>query len=318
MKHNADFEQIQQQAAEWILRFSEVEQDSDDARLLQKEWQQWCLSDARHSVVYHQMQQLWASAAITPAVTSRKSRSSRYVALVIFIAGGWLLSQLPYAYWLADQRTVAGEVRRIVLDDGSELMLNSNSAVNISFTSQKRTITLLRGEIYAHVAKDPRSRPFVIDSAQATAQALGTRYSVRDTGEDTLVSVDESLVRVTANGNSNIRIDLGAGQRVGLDQLHITRPVGASTEAGWIHNQLIFENTPFIQVIDELSRHYPGPIYLDPRQRQELGSLHFTGVLPLNDSQQALELLKHSLPISVRQSFGYIVWISENKIVNNQ
>ncbi|MEI7252924.1 iron dicitrate transport regulator FecR, partial [Pectobacterium versatile] len=123
MKHNADFEQIQQQAAEWILRFSEVEQDSDDARLLQKEWQQWCLSDARHSVVYHQMQQLWASAAITPAVTSRKSRSSRYVALVIFIAGGWLLSQLPYAYWLADQRTVAGEVRRIVLDDGSELML---------------------------------------------------------------------------------------------------------------------------------------------------------------------------------------------------
>ncbi|WP_226888925.1 FecR domain-containing protein [Pectobacterium aquaticum] len=313
MKHNADFEQIQQQAAEWVLRFSEVEQDSDDAILLHKEWQQWCLSDARHSVVYHQMQQLWASAAITPAATSRKSRSSRYAALAIFIAGGWLLSQLPYAYWLADQRTVAGEVRRIVLDDGSELMLNSNSAVNISFTSQKRTITLLRGEVYAHVAKDPRSRPFVIDSAQAAAQALGTRYSVRDTGEDTLVSVDESRVRVTANENSDIRLDLGAGQQVGLDRLHITRPVGASTEAGWIHNQLIFENAPFIQVVDELSRHYSGLIYLDPRQRQELDSLHFTGVLPLNDSQQALELLKHSLPISVRQSFGYIVWISENK-----
>lgn len=313
MTRNADFEQVQQQAAEWILRFSEVEQDSDDAIALHTAWQQWCQSDPRNPVVYHQMQQLWTNAAITPAATARKSRSPRYVALAMLIGGGWLLSQLPYAYWLADQRTVAGEVRRIMLDDGSELMLNSNSAVNISFTSQKRTITLLRGEVYAHVAKDPRSRPFVIDSTQATAQALGTRYRVRDTGKETLVSVDESRVRVSANENANIRIDLGAGQQVGLDRLHITRPVGASTEAGWVHNQLIFENTPLAQVVDELSRHYPGIIYLDPRQRQELERLHFTGVLPLNDSQQALELLKHSLPISVRQSFGYLVWISENK-----
>ncbi|KHN52316.1 FecR family protein [Pectobacterium fontis] len=313
MKRNADFAQIQQQAAEWVLRFSEVEKDSEDAQLLHKEWQQWCLSDARHPVVYHQMQQLWASAAITPAATARKSGASRYVALAIFIAGGWLLSQLPYTYWLADQHTVAGEVRRIVLDDGSGLILNSNSAVNISFTSQKRTITLLRGEVYAQVAKDPYSRPFVIDSTQITAQALGTRYSVRDTGKDTLVSVDESHVRVTANDNSNLHLDLNAGQQVGLDRLHITRPVSASTEAGWIHNQLVFENAPLIQVVDELSRHYSGLIYLDPRQRQALEHLHFTGVLPLNDSQQALELLKHSLPISVRQPFGYLVWISENK-----
>ncbi|MGL9736112.1 MAG: FecR/PupR family sigma factor regulator [Symbiopectobacterium sp.] len=42
------------------------------------EWQRWCEQDERHERVYHQMQQLWFSAALTPATTSvRRARVRR-------------------------------------------------------------------------------------------------------------------------------------------------------------------------------------------------------------------------------------------------
>ncbi|WP_440862720.1 FecR/PupR family sigma factor regulator [Symbiopectobacterium purcellii] len=85
MNQKAELARIQQQAAEWLIRFSEPEEDeaADVARAA--ECQRWCEQDARHERVYHQMQQLWSSAALTPATTQRKVRPQRFLSLALVL-----------------------------------------------------------------------------------------------------------------------------------------------------------------------------------------------------------------------------------------
>ncbi|MGL9734473.1 MAG: FecR domain-containing protein [Symbiopectobacterium sp.] len=68
------------------------------------------------------------------------------------------------------------EIRRLRLDDGSVLTLNTDSAVNLHFDTRQCTVELVKGEAYAQMAKDPTERPFVIRSLQASAQ--GTRHTL--------------------------------------------------------------------------------------------------------------------------------------------
>lgn len=313
MNQNAELARIQQQAADWLIRFSDQETaDQEEDAALSAEWRSWCEQDERHERVYRQMQQLWQSAAFTPAPTQPKSRAPRFlsVALLVGLLAG-IASQLPYGYWLADQRTATGEVRRLMLDDGSVLTLNTHSAVNLRFDARQRTVELVQGEAYAQVAKDPDGRPFVIRSAQASAQALGTRYSVRELGNETLVHVEESKVKVTAQSNPDINVELRAGQQVSLNQHRLLRAVqNGVSEEGWLHNQLVFENAPLSEVISELDRYHRGMIYLDPRHRAALDELRFTGVLPLDDTHRALSLLSQSLPLAYRQPVNAVVLIS--------
>ncbi|MFT8211794.1 MAG: FecR family protein [Symbiopectobacterium sp.] len=286
-----------------------MNQKAELARIQQQaaEWQSWCEQDARHERVYRQMQQLWSSASLTRSVRRARNVSSLWPLWWVGLVG-MLASQLPYRYWLADQRTAIGEIRRLTLDDGSVLTLNTDSAVNLHFDTRQRTVELVQGEAYARVAKDPAGRPFVIRSAQASAQELGTRYSVREVGEETRVHVEESRVRVTAQGDPAVSVDLKAGQQVSLTQCALLDDVqDGVAEAGWLHNQLVFENAPLSEVIGELDRYHRGVIYLDPRDRRMLDKLRFTGVLPLDDTGRALSLLSHSLPLSYRQPVDAVV-----------
>lgn len=315
MNQKAELVRIQQQAAEWLIRFSEPEEDQAADAARAAEWQRWCQQDARHERVYRQMQQLWFSASLTPAATQRKTRRQRFLSLALVLGlVGVLASQLPYRYWLADQRTAIGEIRRLTLDDGSLLTLNTDSAVNLHFDTRQRTVELVQGEAYAQVAKDPAGRPFVIRSLQASALALGTRYSVRELGEETRVHVEESRVRVTAQGDPTVSVDLNAGQQVSLTQYALLDDVqDGVAEVGWLHNQLVFENAPLSEVLDELRRYHHGVIYLDPRDRRMLDKLRFTGVLPWDDTGRALSLLSRSLPLSYRQPIDAVLLIGSQK-----
>ncbi|CQD41333.1 FecR family protein [Yersinia mollaretii] len=301
--------QIQQDAAQWLLDFSEATPGTPEHSKLLDAWYEWCQQNEQHEKIYQQMSGLWHSTRHEPLRRRPALRVSVWLALMV---SGLLLSQLPYHYWLADQRTVIGEIKHIALDDGSEIILNSNSAVNIHYSSGQRLIVLQRGEVYAIVAKDPAKRPFVVSSRDAQARALGTRYTVEQQPEETKVSVVESTVEVRANGNLQAKVTLAAGQQVSLNQHQFIGPVSHNRNAdSWVQDQLIFEDAPLEQVIEQLSRYRPGLMYFDPRSRSALSELRFTGVLPATDSDQALSLLRQSLPLRVATPLPGLVWLSK-------
>ncbi|WP_443114549.1 FecR family protein [Herbaspirillum seropedicae] len=223
----------------------------------------------------------------------------------------WLgLQAYPARYLLSDMRTATGYWDARTLADGSRLLLSGSSAANFHFDAQRRTVELVQGELLVEVARDP-ARPFVIQTADGSIRALGTRFLVRRDQAGTLVSMLESKVSIQPGADTTqAPLVLEAGQRV---RLHggaagpLEHIDAAALERAWRRHQLVSNARPLTEVLDELNRHRPGRILYDQAQ---LAGLHMTVVLPLDDTQRALQLLVDGVPgLRVRQFTPYLTYI---------
>ncbi len=138
-----ELNELSEQAAEWVVCLS-GDQVSQKQRA---DFEAWLTQDPRHRETYKQVDTLWHS------VSSRKQPSLAGIKAflgVILLFGCFY--GLPLSTWLADERTSAGEIRRITLADGSHITLDSGSAADIAFDTQQRRIILHRGRVLAEVA----------------------------------------------------------------------------------------------------------------------------------------------------------------------
>src|SRR5262249_28159705 len=78
----------------------------------------------------------------------------------------------------ADAATGAGETQRLALADGSQVTLNTRTAVEDVSTANARGVRLKHGEAFFDVARDP-ARPFTVDAGPARIRVLGTHFNVR-------------------------------------------------------------------------------------------------------------------------------------------
>ena len=106
------------------------------------------------------------------------------------IGGGVMYDQLAGRY-AAD----TGEVRRIVLEDGSSVTLNTDSVIRVRYEAGQRRVDLGHGEASFAVAHDA-SRPFVVRAGDLRVRAVGTEFVVRLQGEQVSVTVAEGVVEV--------------------------------------------------------------------------------------------------------------------------
>ena len=294
-------EQIIQQAANWLTRLHD--EDVSDAE--RRAFNAWCEADPRHAVAIERMRALWGSLDTLPAQPARvalnrafapqRSRTAPVVGVLGVLLCGWLgLEHLPV--WMADQRTSVGERRQIALDDGSQLQLNSNSAVDVKFDGHQRVIELLQGELWVDVAKDAQ-RPFVVRTDQGTATALGTRYLVKRAPDGTtVVTVIESTV--TVKGDADAGVNVTAGQRAILDHGHATpaQAIGNADPDAWTRGLLKVDDQPLSEVLQTLASYRHGLVRFDP---QALQNLRVSGVFKLDDTAAALSALADNLPIQV-------------------
>lgn len=294
-------EQIIQQAANWLTRLH----DEDVTEADRHAFDAWCQADPRHAVAIERMRGLWGSLdtlpakparmALNRAFTPQRSRGVQVTGVLGVVLCAWLgLQHLPV--WMADQRTGVGERRQVVLEDGSRLQLNSNSAVDVKFDGHQRVIELLQGELWVDVAKDAQ-RPFVVRTDQGTATALGTRYLVkRAENGTTLVTVIESTVAVKGDTSEGVKV--AAGQRSILDhgQAQAPQAIGNSDPDAWTRGLLKVNDQPLDEVLQSLASYRHGLVRFDP---QALKNLRVSGVFKLDDTTAALAALADNLPIQV-------------------
>ena len=298
-------EQIVSEAARWLALLNDEDVSTTD----REDFEVWCETDPRHRVAFERMRSLWGSLdelpaeparlALNQAFVPRKSgyavRGGQALALLGVLVIGWLgVEQLPV--WTADQRTSVGERRQVVLADGSQVQLNSNSALDVKFDGRQRVIELLKGEMWVEVAKDAQ-RPFMVRTDQGTATALGTRFLVqRAVDGSTVVTVIESTV--AAKGNDSEAVKVTAGQRAILKQgrAQPAQPVGNSDPAAWTRGLLTVDDRPLSEVLQTLASYRHGVVHFDP---QALQGMRVSGVFKLDDSDAALATLADNLPIKV-------------------
>ena len=73
--------------------------------------------------------------------------------------------------------TPVGGQSRITLADGSTVILNTNSLLDISFSDKCRDVHLRRGEAYFDVVHD-KARPFTVYADNYVVRDIGTAFDV--------------------------------------------------------------------------------------------------------------------------------------------
>ena len=293
---------IRVQAAEWLIHF-DAQGQPDPAG--DPAFREWLARDPQHRRVFEQMQRLWTGAA--PATSpSHLGRALGAMGLCLLVAVAGL--QLPWQYWQADYRSAVGEVTVIELPDGSEITLNTNSAVDVDFNEGRRQIDLIRGEVLLDVETDP-DHPFIVTTRDGKAEALGTLYSVRRNNGHSLVTVYESRVRVTTgNGRESQVLEAGQWARMGDITLRSGSTALGSTP-DWSREQLIFNGASLTDVVSRLDEYHAGKLMLS--DELVTAGKRFTGALPTRDTGAAIDLLAGSLGLEVRGFPPHVVYLEK-------
>src|SRR3546814_10097042 len=94
--------------------------------------------------------------------------------------------------------TATGQQRTVVLDDGSQVVLDTNSNLQVQYGRRERRLTLLRGQVDFQVQHDTL-RPFVVHTAGGTVTATGTRFQIHVAGGVDTVTLLQGQVVVAAD-----------------------------------------------------------------------------------------------------------------------
>lgn len=307
---------IARRAAEWMARlWSDHPSDAD-----KQAFAQWRTAHPDHETAWQRLQVLEDKLHRLPnplahgilRTPSGKTDLARRRALqllgLIASAGGAACLVRETEVWqiaTADHRTKTGEIREVVLPDGSRMILSTATAVDIRFDRHERRIVLRHGEIMLITAKDIAHRPLLVQSRQGTIQALGTRFTVRQEEHLSHVAVYEGMVEMRPSQHPDKATRIAAGYGASLSATDTGNVMPALEEQGaWTRGFLIAENMRIADFVAELQRYRPGLLRCDPA----VANLQVSGVFSVQDTDRALDNLTLSLPVSLRYRTRY--WVT--------
>lgn len=299
---------VVERASQWLMLHWGGELDTDQHAAFAA----WHAADPEHRRAWQRLQQLQGTLASVPAATARqvlgelpdRRRRDLLKTLGLLLAAGgsaYLAGDLPWRETFADQRTAKGERRHLRLADGSQLDLNSDSAVDIRFDASQRRICLLAGEILCQAVQE--ARPLVVETAAGDIRTRGARFAVRELDGGSRVDLYQGQLDILPRHAAAVRLQ--AGQRLWFNAGGIGELQAADGNASaWSEGRLIAERQPLGQFLAELGRHRPGLL----RCAEDAAGLLLTGVFPLADTGRVLAALERSLPVRVSYRTRY--WVT--------
>lgn len=308
---------VRQQAIAWYSLTQSGDISAEEVRQLEL----WRQADSEHERAWQRMvglpELIRGNAAVLRDPLARTTlQQTRYVSgdrrqVLKLLAGASLLGAIGWqsreSQWLqgslADLNTATGERRREVLADGTQLWMNTATAVDIVYTASERRIFLRYGEINVLTGQDPAGRPLVVQTRDAELRPLGTRFTVRrdEDGGGTLLSVSSGRVAASL-GSGSARV-VESGQRARLEADIVVSPSVAEDDA-WLDGFVTAQAMRLGDLVNQLARYRPGILRCDPR----VADLRVTGSYPLDDNERILTLLESSLPVSIQRRTRY--WVT--------
>lgn len=299
-------------ASAWLVLFmskgaTEAERDA---------WRHWRAAHPDHERAWRHIEAIDCGVRALPqgvgyqtlaahARSRRRALKSVAGLLGVGVAGYLGLSHPRVQAWRADLRAGVGTRQRHVLVDGTEIVLNSGSAVDVDFNASQRLLRLLQGEIVVTTGHGPvaRGRPLAVRTGEGWVRPLGTRFLVRQHPGRSSVAVFEGSVAITPTGTA-ATATLAAGQRMDFASHGIgeVSPVPDGLD-GWVQGQLAVDDMRLDDFLAELGRHRAGFLWCDER----VATLRLSGLFPLDDTDRVLAALPAQLPVRIRTLSRY--WV---------
>lgn len=318
------------EATDWFILLQE---DPDDQELLRRleEWraasplnaEAWLAT--RHTAEVATAMTPGHADDWMPAVAARRARPMqrprsrrpvpwRRVGLSVVVAAAAACAAVALAPSMllrldADHMTETAEVRVLELQDGSKVTLAPSSAVTISFTSGERRLDLLAGQAFFQVTPNP-ARPFRVKAAAVETSVLGTSFDVRLDSDGVTVAVQEGVVQVdssTAGRKASERLAAGETVRVSSRGTAERSAEAPQLVAAWRQGQLLSQDRPLREAVDQLRRYWGGTIILAD---DALGARTVTGVYNLGDPEEALRGIVQTHGGKVRRLTPWVLLVT--------
>ncbi len=304
-------------AAFWVVRMHSDQVTSEDERLFSA----WLGEDPGHGEAYDRQNKLWRSVAalrLDPAAMAgfaelrepsrrphRPTRRGLIAASLgggVALAGGWLAWDA--AFGTHAYATEVGEQRRIVLDDGSSVTLNTDSALRVRFSRSERKLWLDKGQAYFSVVRDAR-RPFCLVVGDDELRGVGSAFDVRREGDKAKIIVEEGRAELHRKPAAGVveggvaAAVLRPGQRLVLapaSRVEISA-VDARSVGSWRFGRLVFDSEPLGEAVAEINRYNERQIVIaDPA----LADLAINGVFQTGKPEAFVQALTAAFPVEVR------------------
>lgn len=299
------------EASRWYVRLHAEAASVHDLNA----WQSWMEADASHRQAWAHIDAVSAQMARLPGELASRTfndagQSRRQVLrLSLWIASAGCAGVLGWRSDMgqrltADYHTAVGERRLFTLADGSQLMLNTHSAVDLRFDHAQRLLVLRGGEIAVSTIADSAGRPFLVETPDGRVRALGTRFTVRRVATGSEVAVLEKAVEVSVPGAA-MPTRVQAGERLRFTSASMgPRQLNDVSVGAWQQGSVIAVNQPLGDLLGELGRYRSGWLNCDPR----IAGLEVSGAFPVNDTDRALKLLENSFPVKITRRTSY--WVT--------
>lgn len=193
--------------------------------------------------------------------------------------------------------TTVGERDSLRLPDGTLVMLAPRSRVTLAagYGDAHRTVEL-QGEAFFEVAHDD-SHPFVVRAGAAAIRDIGTAFTVREEGRDSVVvavTTGTVLMRVAASSaDSGVVLHAGDMGTLGpAGRVVAQRGAGEKAPVRFVGGALVFRDATMAEVAGELHRWFGISFHVaDAGVAGRRLSATFTGESP----QQVLDVIRTAL-----------------------
>ncbi|WP_151716716.1 FecR domain-containing protein [Acinetobacter sp. TUM15071] len=303
--------QILKEAAEWIVLI----QASALTDAQQIEFEAWKNQSEAHQTAWLKAEYLLSSFEHYPEngqeIIKKGNQAAQFqwskhlVVACIACLGSIIAWNSEYKYlWLSDYSTAIGQQKNVTLEDGTQLQLNTSTALDVRYTPHQRTLRLHYGEIQIHTAKEAHSdRPFFVETESAHLQALGTVFNVqylKNKQQQTCLGVIESAVKVTLNQSKKMTV-VQAGEQLCFDDTDFKALGQLDPNVSVWKNQMIMAfEMPLEQLLQEIGRYQHHYVDIDP----QLKALKISGSYPVNNFTQLQSALELSYPIRMQRHLG--------------
>ncbi len=310
--------EIRAEAAAWLARLRADDKDSADERAFRA----WLAADSRHATAFEAATEVWelAGAAWTePLASASRSRTPTRRQALLASVGSLATAALGIAFWQGAYagvyETAIGEQKHVVLPDGSQVFLDTDTRIHAAYNSKMRVVALERGRCNFNVMESD-SRPFVVDAAAQRIVAARTTFDVRRDGDEVCVVLVQGSASIATQNDSNPhRQVLKPGERLVArnNEAHIDKPNLVPLLA-WQTGQAVFDNETISGAIREMNRYSVIKIEAgDPI----VARMRISGVYRVGDNTAFARSIAALLPVAVEFGTDQVRLVVDQARVKN-
>ena len=332
---------IHQQASFWLTRL----QSEDCTEEERRDFSAWLLKKTAHAQAYQEVQNFWQNLnTVEPLINQELVAARNYLqrpasqSRLFSPRLGWafavmvILGISPYLYLNATTQTyqtAKGERQTVQLADGSQIILNTDTQLNVHYGFTSREVNFIQGEALFSVIHDEK-KPFTVTAAKGVIEDVGTRFNVYQhdsqaatqillsglekleyRGYDSagIATVLEGEVQITTAENPTPR-HITAGLQTSYNaqgQISPLEKTDVNNVTAWQTGKLIFKKQPLHEVLAQLARYHDVELQLSENTIQNLS---VSGTFPADNLNLALNSISTALPIKFTQTGERTVLIS--------